>query len=113
MNARPEPRRARRAAPSPTATIDNAARFFQALSHPVRLGVLAILVQQGRKSAGELSIALRVEASSLSHQLRTLREARLVVAERRGRQILYRLHDQHVAHIVADAMAHVDEHNPR
>jgi DNA-binding transcriptional ArsR family regulator len=109
MNARPDARRGLRTATAPRASVEAAAQFFQALSHPIRLGVLALLVQHGRKSAGELAIALRVEASSLSHQLRTLKDARLVVAERRGRQILYRLHDQHVARIVSDALVHVEE----
>jgi DNA-binding transcriptional ArsR family regulator len=112
MNVRADARRPQRSAALPRATVDRAAQFFQTLSHPIRLGVLALLVRDGLKSAGELGIALRVEASSLSHQLRALREARLVVAERRGRQILYRLHDQHVAHIVSDALAHVAE-SPR
>lgn len=109
MNPRADARHAPRTAGLPRSSVDSAAQFFQTLSHPIRLGVLALLVRDGRKSAGELGIALRVEASSLSHQLRALREARLVVAERRGRQILYRLHDQHVAHIVSDALAHVEE----
>ena len=112
MNLRRDARHAQRTSGLPRDTVETAAQFFQALSHPIRLGVLALLVRDGRKSAGELGIALRVEASSLSHQLRALREARLVVAERRGRQILYRLHDQHVAHIVSDALAHVEE-SPR
>ena len=45
----------------------------------------------------------------MSHQLRTLREARLVKSDRSGKQRLYSLHDRHVIHIVEDAWTHAAE----
>jgi DNA-binding transcriptional ArsR family regulator len=89
--------------------VTETATFFAALSHPVRLGVLDLLDRLGPSPAGTLGAALGVEASALSHQLRVLREHRLVEVERRGRQMIYRLHDHHVAHIVRDAIAHTGE----
>jgi DNA-binding transcriptional ArsR family regulator len=45
----------------------------------------------------------------VSQHLRVLRSARLVRAERRGREIAYSLADAHVGHIVADAVSHAAE----
>ncbi len=61
------------------------------------------------RSAGELQEATGLERTSLSHQLRVLREARLVSRERDGRKQLYRLADQHIACIIRDAIDHVSE----
>ena len=45
----------------------------------------------------------------VSSHLRVLRGARLVAVERHGREATYFLADQHVAHIVADAVQHSKE----
>lgn len=84
-----------------------AARLFSVISNPVRLAVLVALQEQGGGlSAGELQRRLGTEATSLSHHLRQLREAALVGVEARGRMRFYDLKDEHVAHIVRDALTH-------
>ena len=50
-----------------------------------------------------------MEQSAMSHQLRALREARLVRSTRRGKRVLYELHDHHVARIIEDALFHTRE----
>jgi len=89
--------------------IDEAARLFAVLSHPQRLRVLSLLSDGEPRSAGTLQEALGLERTAMSHQLRVLRDARLVSATRDGRHQLYTLADHHVAHIVGDAIAHVSE----
>jgi DNA-binding transcriptional ArsR family regulator len=53
----------------------------------------------------------RLEMSQplISQHLRVLRGARLVTVERQGREAVYALADQHVAHIVADTVHHTKE----
>lgn len=85
------------------------ARLLAVAAHPVRLRVLLALDRHGPQSAGALQALAGVEQSAMSHQLHRLRAARLVVAERAGRHVIYRLHDHHVAHIVRDALSHVAE----
>ncbi len=87
----------------------DAVALFSALAHPVRLEVLLRLHRGGPVSVGALQRAMGVEQSALSHQLRLLRDARLVDAQRDGRRVLYRIHDAHVAHIIEDAITHVQE----
>lgn len=57
------------------------------------------------------AIAERVDASPslVSHHLRLLKAARLVRADRRGRQIFYSPRDQHIRCVIEDMVAHVQE----
>ena len=80
-----------------------------AIAHPLRLRMLCALHAKGPTPVGELQKLLGAEQSGLSHQLRTLRDADLVAGERDGRRILYRLVDEHVGHIISDAMTHAGE----
>ena len=79
------------------------------LSHAGRLKVLALLAEAEPRSVGELQQSTGLERTALSHQLRILKEARLVRVERDGRRKMYSLADHHVAHIVRDAIVHVAE----
>lgn len=79
-----------------------------ALSAPSRVQILGCLL--GRPHAvGELVAALGMEQSSVSHQLRVLREYTLVRVDRVGRQRFYALHDEHVAALLEDALRHVEQ----
>lgn len=89
--------------------LEPAVRLFKALAHDSRVLVLAALGRRGPLPAGELQRVSGLEQSALSHQLRILRECRLVSAERRGKQVIYALHDAHVARIVEDALQHTAE----
>lgn len=97
--------------PTPVSTtdIESAAALLQAAAHPTRLAVLLRLSRQGPRSSGGLARSLGVEQSAMSHQLRVLRDARLIAATRRGKQVIYSLVDQHVAHIAEDALSHARE----
>lgn len=71
-------------------TSATAARRFKALGDPTRLRIVQILAG-GTHCVCELQGQLDVAANVLSHHLKTLREAGLVRAERRGRWIDYEL----------------------
>ncbi|WP_219416285.1 ArsR/SmtB family transcription factor [Pseudonocardia nigra] len=82
-----------------------AAELFRVLAAEVRLAIVLELVAAPR-SVQELVGALGVRQPLVSQHLRVLRAARLVTAERRARERVYRLVDDHVRHIVADALEH-------
>ncbi|HEY0487792.1 MAG TPA: metalloregulator ArsR/SmtB family transcription factor [Mycobacteriales bacterium] len=96
------------ATPSPRDTYAAAGELLRALAAPLRLAVVAEL-RHGPRCVHELVDALGVPQPLVSQHLRVLRAARLVHAERRGREIAYSLSDDHVAHIVADAVSHAAE----
>jgi ArsR family transcriptional regulator, nickel/cobalt-responsive transcriptional repressor len=83
-----------------------AADAMQALSAPSRLRILARL-HVGPASVGDIAAAVGMEGSAVSHQLRLLRHLGLVAGRRDGRQVVYELHDDHVAEMLQQVMAHV------
>ncbi|SIQ39031.1 transcriptional regulator, ArsR family [Alkalispirochaeta americana] len=87
-----------------------AARFFRGMADPTRLRILVALAQEST-CVGDLCILLSMEQSAVSHQLRLLRELRLVSAQRRGRHMVYSLEDDHVLQLVQGAVAHAS-HSP-
>jgi len=82
------------------------AERMQMLATPSRVQILGHL-KQGPCSVGALAAAVGMEASAVSHQLRSLRHLGLVVGERRGKQVFYALHDDHVAELLDQAIFHV------
>jgi DNA-binding transcriptional ArsR family regulator len=84
-----------------------AAESLQALATPSRLKILARL-HAGPSSVNQLAEAVGMDPSAVSHQLRMLRHLGLVVGERNGRQVVYELHDDHVAELLTQAVGHVD-----
>ncbi len=82
------------------------AERMQMLATPSRVQILGRL-KQGPCSVGALAEAVGMEASAVSHQLRSLRHLGLVVGERHGKQVIYGLHDSHVAELLDQAIFHV------
>jgi ArsR family transcriptional regulator, nickel/cobalt-responsive transcriptional repressor len=84
-----------------------AAESVQALATPSRLRILARL-HAGPASVSEIAETVGMEGSAVSHQLRVLRHLGLVVGQRDGRSVVYELHDDHVAELLDQVVAHVD-----
>jgi DNA-binding transcriptional ArsR family regulator len=82
------------------------AERMQMLAAPSRVQILGRL-KAGSCSVGALAEAVGMESSAVSHQLRSLRQLGLVVGERRGKQVIYELHDSHVAELLDQAIFHV------
>jgi ArsR family transcriptional regulator, nickel/cobalt-responsive transcriptional repressor len=83
------------------------AATMQALATPSRVLILDRL-RRAPMAVAALAEAVGMEQSAVSHQLRVLRHLGLVIGERRGRQIVYALHDDHVGDLVAQAVGHVE-----
>jgi len=83
------------------------AETMQALATPSRLRILAHL-HAGPASVSEISAAIGMDGSAVSHQLRILRHLGLVTGERDGRRVNYSLHDHHVGQLLEQAMSHVE-----
>jgi DNA-binding transcriptional ArsR family regulator len=83
------------------------AETMQALATPSRVRILACL-RESPCSVNELAANVEMEQSAVSHQLRVLRHLGLVVGERRGRRIVYGLHDPHVGVLLEEAVYHIE-----
>src|SRR5712691_12700048 len=88
-------------------TARQVAQTMQALATPSRVRILDRL-RESACSVGELAEAVEMEQSAVSHQLRLLRHLGLVIGERRGRTVVYALHDSHVADLLDQAVFHVE-----
>lgn len=93
--------------PVDAATARQVAETMQALATPSRVRILARL-REAPCSVGELAVAVGMEQSAVSHQLRLLRHLGLVVGERDGRRTIYALHDPHVGVLLEEAVYHVE-----
>lgn len=89
------------------ATAREVAQTMQALATPSRVRILGRL-RESACSVGELAGAVGMEQSAVSHQLRILRHLGLVIGERRGRSVVYALHDSHVADLLDQAVFHIE-----
>jgi DNA-binding transcriptional ArsR family regulator len=78
-----------------------------ALSTPSRVQILSCLMDEPH-TVSELMEMLGMEQSAVSHQLRVLREHTLVKVERRGRQRVYSLYDEHIVTLMDEALRHVE-----
>lgn len=88
--------------------LTRATAIFRALSNPLRVGIVRELAR-GDRDVTALVDALEVAQPRISEHLAVLRAANLVRGERTGRHVRYHLVDDHVAHIVEDAMLHAQE----
>ncbi len=107
--AHPPERPTTGAAPAPERkTLVAAGDLLRALAAPVRIAIV-LQLRVSERCVHELVDALEVTQPLISQHLRVLKSAGVVRGERRGREVVYRLVDEHLSHIVVDAVAHVDE----
>lgn len=83
------------------------AETMQALATSSRVRILGHL-HAGPCSVGDISAAVSMEPSAVSHQLRVLRHLGLVTGARSGRHVVYELHDEHVGQMLEEAVSHVE-----
>ncbi len=89
--------------------IDKLADLFKMLGDPTRVRILMALEKQPL-IVQDIATELNMSQSAISHQLRLLRQARLVRTHRDGRNIEYAMDDDHVAVLFRQGMQHVLEH---
>lgn len=88
--------------------IQRAAEMFKAMGDPNRLRILAALAAVGDQELCVCAICdlLNVSQSSVSHQLRHLRNLRLVKSRRQGKWVFYSLDDEHVRTLMGQGLRH-------
>jgi ArsR family transcriptional regulator len=84
------------------------ADIFAALSDPTRLRILLALSRQ-ELCVCDLAAVIGASPSAVSHQLRVLRDRRLVSFVRDGKRAVYRLADAHVESLLAQGWDHATE----
>ncbi len=89
---------------SPTATC--LAQTFQALADPTRVRLISAL-SKTELCVCDLAALLGLTQSAVSHQLRTLRDLRLVKTRKEGRTVYYTLLDEHIRELFERGLDHI------
>lgn len=82
--------------------------FFKVMGDSTRIQLLWAL-EESEMCVGDLAVLLNMTKSAVSHQLKVLRTAKLVRAQKKGKNVYYALSDRHVYTILKMALEHVCE----
>lgn len=88
---------------------DALSTIFATLADPTRARLLHALAMTDELCVCDLALLVGLSQSAVSHQLRLLRDRRVVTRRKAGRIVYYRLADDHVRHVLADGLRHVAE----
>ncbi len=88
-------------------TATRLAQTFKALSDPTRVRIISAL-SHDELCVHDLAACLGMSQSAISHQLRTLREMRLVRFRKEGRHVYYALDDEHIHDLFHQGLEHVE-----
>ncbi len=86
------------------------AELFKVFGDSTRIRILFVLLQ-AEVCVCDLAEVLNMNQSAISHQLRILKQNKLVKARREGKSIFYSLADDHVRTIIAMGQEHIEEEN--
>jgi ArsR family transcriptional regulator len=100
-------RAVKRNMPDPIALYD-AADLFKLFSDSTRLGIIWAL-SESEMCVCDLCALLKMKQSAVSHQLKNLKQSRVVKARRDGKVIYYSLEDDHILRLLNLGMEHVRE----
>ncbi len=88
--------------------LEKLSNLFKVFGDNTRVRILFTLL--GRElCVHDISLALDMSQSAISHQLRTLREATLVKFIKNGKEVIYSLDDDHVEKIFTLGLSHIKE----
>ena len=89
-------------------TLYDVAELFKNFSDSTRIRILYCLIENER-SVTEIADLLNMNQSAISHQLRILKNSKLIKNRREGKTINYSLADDHVYNIISQGIEHVEE----
>jgi DNA-binding transcriptional ArsR family regulator len=82
------------------------AELFRSFSDTSRVRIISALLS-GEKNVGALAKIVGISESAVSHHMRGLRQMRLVVARKDGKEVFYRVEDPHIITLFKQGVAHV------
>ncbi|MDR6721289.1 metalloregulator ArsR/SmtB family transcription factor [Paenibacillus sp. 2003] len=87
-------------------TSSEMADWFKAFSDPTRLRIIDALLQK-ELCVHDLTVLLDMGQSAISHQLRSLRNMRIVKRRKEGKTVYYSLDDAHIEQIFLQTLQHI------
>ena len=89
-------------------TLYDVAELFKNFSDSTRIRIMYCLFESER-SVTEITELLNMNQSAISHQLRFLKNSKLIKNRREGKTVYYSLADDHVYNIISQGIEHVQE----
>lgn len=89
-------------------TIINMSEFFKIFGDNTRLKIINVLLNS-KMCVGDIASILEMSHSSISHQLRILKQFKIVKFEKHGKLVYYELDDDHIEKIFNEGMEHINE----
>ena len=88
--------------------IEALADFFKVFGDATRIKILLVLYDK-ELCVCDIAMELNMTQSAISHQLKILKQMKLVKNKREGKSIIYSLADSHVSMIIAQGREHIEE----
>ncbi len=89
-------------------TAAHVAELFRAFSDTSRVRIMSALLA-AEMNVSALSQAVGISESAVSHHMRGLRQMRLVASRKNGKEVHYRVEDEHVIHLFQQGVKHVQD----
>ncbi len=86
-------------------TATHVADLFKALADPTRVRIIGLLAHV-ELCVGDLCLVLGMSQPAVSHQLRVLRNLRIVTSRKQGKHVFYKLDDEHIHDLFHQGLAH-------
>src|SRR5574341_213517 len=84
------------------------AELFRAFSDTSRVRIMSALLD-GEKNVSALAALVGISESAVSHHMRGLRQMHLVIARRDGKEVYYRIEDEHIIALFQQGIRHITE----
>ncbi len=92
----------------PAESLRKVAEIFDALGDPSRTRIISALAIE-ELCVCDIAVLLGTTKSAVSHQLRILRNLRIVKYRKEGKMVFYSLDDHHVSSLIRECLRHVNE----
>ena len=92
-----------------TKIFDNLSVFFKTFADETRLKIICVLDSVGSMCVCDIAVSLGMTKSAISHQLKFLKDNKLIKSEKDGKEIFYSLADEHVKDIFEKGLEHLEE----
>jgi DNA-binding transcriptional ArsR family regulator len=99
---------AQKTTPLDEQTAAHVADLFRAFSDVSRVRILSVLTAQ-EMNVGDLAEVIGISVSAVSHQMRGLPQMGLAAARRNGREVFYRIEDEHIIVLFQQGVRHIQD----
>ena len=89
-------------------TAAHVAELFRSFSDTSRVRIMSVLVSE-KMNVSALAQAVGISESAVSHHMRGLRQMRLVISRKEGKEVYYSVEDEHIIHLFQQGVKHVQD----